>query len=514
MKVDRVTRVFIVLFFYLSVTSAQTKFIDSLINLSKQASADTVKIKLYGDISWELMAVDITQSLAYAEKELNLALKTGNSSLIAQAQSDIGNVFNRKSDFDSALVHYQKAADLRLALKQPVKAAGIYSNMATVYMRQNKFEEAMKLDFKSLAKFEEAKDVPKQAIILGNLGNIYYEMEQNKQAKVYFLKSLALARESHSPATEANALMNLGGIYFETNETDSALLVFRQAETILLANNQIYNLGTVYNNIGKILAGQEKYNEAIQYYEKALANRIQFQDKYGVGLSHLTIGELYKKENKFAEAIKHLEESAAIFLQSHSLINLKQTYLFLAQAYENEGNLAQCVKYYKSYNEYKDSVYTKETSDKLVEMNTKYETEKKEQENKLLHTQNELSEENVKKQKLFTVFIGIALVFMGAIAFLVFRGLKLQRKANVTITRQKHEVEIKNEIIEEKQKEILDSIHYAKRIQNAVVSSDSYLSRFLKNYFVMFHPKDIVSGDFYWATEYNNCFYLAVCDST
>ena len=77
---------------------AQTPAIDSLIRLSNSVIADTAKVKLYGDICWELMAVNISKSLYYAEKQSALAKQINNNPLIAQAESDLGNVLNRKRD--------------------------------------------------------------------------------------------------------------------------------------------------------------------------------------------------------------------------------------------------------------------------------------------------------------------------------------------------------------------------------------------------------------------------------
>ncbi len=81
------------------------------------------------------------------------------------------------------------------------------------------------------------------------------------------------------------------------------------------------------------------------------------------------------------------------------------------------------------------------------------------------------------------------------------------KERTAEVTQQKH-------IVEEKQKEIVDSINYAKRIQYTLLAHDNFLKKYLNDYFVLFHPKDIVSGDFYWATKTATKFYLAVCDST
>jgi serine phosphatase RsbU (regulator of sigma subunit)/Flp pilus assembly protein TadD len=510
-----IKKYFILHLLFYQVAFTQNNLVDSLINLTKKTTiADTLKIKYYGDISWELMASDINQSLLFAEKELELATKINSKKDIAQAESDIGNVYNRKADYKNALIHYYKASELRQQLNQSTKLAGIYSNIATVLMRQNNFKDAIDINFKALKIFEQEKDTNKQGIILGNIGNIYYELEQNKEALIYFNKSLACARKVGNKTTIANVLVNIGGLKFEENDLASALFYFLEAKTIMEENNLKYNLAVVYNNIGKIYAAKNQEGKAIEYYEKSLKNRIELQDEFGIGLSNLNLGELYKNQGNYSKAIESLLISADIFKRTNALLQLKQTYGYLAETYKLKNDLSSALNYYEKYSQYKDSVYTKDASDKLVEMNTKYETEAKEKENELLLAKNKLSNETIKQQRTFSYFIITALILSAGLAFFIFRGLKQQRLANAIISEQKQEVEIKNHVIEEKQKEIIDSITYAKRIQQALLASKQMLDSSLSNYFALYKPKDIVSGDFYWATNHQGRFYLAVCDST
>lgn len=515
MNLIRFKGIFFLFFLIANSCSSQTHVIDSLISLANATQIDSQKVKLYGDIAWDLMAVDISKSELYAEKQLALAQEINKDAFVAQAESDLGNILNRKGDFDIALVHYYKAVELRQKLKQPIKIAGIYNNIATALMRQNKFKEAIDINFKSLKIFEEFKDKNKQAVILGNIGNIYYELEQNSQAAIYFRRGLSLSKESGDPSLIANSLVNIGGLKYETNEFDSALVYFYEAEKILTENNLLYSLGATYNNIGKVLAAKENYAKAIEYYKKGLENRIQFEDEYGIALSNLNLGGLYVKQKNYVKAINYLQKSEFTFKKSHSFINLKDCYFQMANAAELNGDSHSAVKYYKLWSEYKDSVYTKESSGQLMEMNAKYETEKKEQENKLLNTQNKLSEKTIKQQRAVSYFIGTALLLLASLAFFIYRGFKQQKKANLIISRQKRDVELKNNIIEEKHKEITDSINYAERIQRALLASKKLLDKNLTNYFILFKPKDVVSGDFYWATKLsNNHFVMVTADST
>lgn len=506
--------------FFLIALSVNTLFtfsqsnIDSLIRVAEATKVDSQKVKLYGDISWELLSVDIVKSQLYGEKQLNLAIKIKNEPLIAQAESDIGNILNRKTQFDSAIVHYNKAILLRQKLKQPVKVAGIYSNMATVLMRQSKFKEALDFYFKALKIFEEVDDKGKQALVLGNIGNIYNSLSQTDQSLIYFRKALGLAREISHPSAEANVLVNIGGVKHVKGELDSALYYYSLSEKIFLKNNLLYALGTLYNDMGKTYFNKNQYQKSIEYYEKSLKNRDKFQDEFGVAQSSINLGELCLKTKEYDKGIEYLNNAVIIFKKNNTLVYLEKAYSLLAALYEAKGNNASALIYTRLVLACKDSIYVQQVSDQLIEMNTKYETEKKEQQNKLLLTQNELSEETIKQQRTVTYFIVTGLILVVCLAFLIFRGLKQQRKANITISRQKEMVEQKNHIIEEKQKEILDSIQYAKRIQGSILAHHEFLDENLPNNFVLFKPKDIVSGDFYWAAKHENKFYLAVCDST
>ena len=148
---------FFTFFFLLSLSAlSQQNINDSLIDLTNNSKIhDTVRIKLFGDISWNFLANDIDQSMVYARKELALAQKIKNRKEEAQGLSDIGNIFNRRTDYDSALYYYDKALKIRKSLGDKIKSAGILTNIATVYMRQSKFEKALEINFMTLKIFGE-----------------------------------------------------------------------------------------------------------------------------------------------------------------------------------------------------------------------------------------------------------------------------------------------------------------------------------------------------------------------
>jgi len=416
--------------------------VDSLIKVADSKGIhDTVKIKLYGDISWELMASDIDKALEYGNKELNLSIKTNRKGDIAQAESDIGNIYNRKSSYDTAIIHYYKALQLRKELKQDTKVAGIYANIATVLMRQSKFKEALDINFISLKIVEKLGDESKQATILGNIGNLYYELEQNKSAEIFFRKGLVLAKKTNNLIMQGNILVNLGGLRFEVgvvndslvnlSEVDSALFYYKEAREILEKTNSQYNLGVVYNNMGRILTAKKDYTKALEFYKKGLDIRLALQDNFGIGLSYMAIGEIEKIKKNYDKSIEYLKKAEELFLPLKSAINLKQIYGKLAEAYQGKNDVNTCLKYYELYANYKDSVYNEANVDKMAEMQTKYETEKKDL--AIAKQQAELlaNEAEKKRQQTFIFSLLGLVVLVIALAYFISSRNKIKAKARM-----------------------------------------------------------------------------------
>jgi two-component system, NarL family, sensor kinase len=425
------TVLFLCIFLSMRMAFAQKMSLaDSLIKYTNSNSLpDSVKIKAFGDISWELMGADIDKSLEYAKKELELSKSTKRKPDEAQSESDLGNVYNRIGKYDSALVHYFLGLKIRQKLNQTDKIAGIYTNIATVYMRQNKFKDALDINFKTLKIFEEKKDTAKQANVLGNIGNIYYELEQSKSAEQFLRKGLVLAKTTKNPVISGNILVNLGALKFEEEQLDSALFYYSSAEKIMEDNSLPYNLAAVYNNIGKIYLQTKTYEKAIEFYNKALSNRQQLNDKFGIGLSYMNLGELYKTTGDNGKAIDYLNKAIEIFNELHSFINLKQSYGYLAQAYEAKGEYKEAINYFQLYAQYKDSVYTKDNADKMAEMQTRFETEKKDLEIAKQNIELTLNKTEIQRKNIITYVLIFSILFVILISYLFYTRYKLKQKA-------------------------------------------------------------------------------------
>lgn len=428
--------------------------VDSLVTLASRSSTpDSVKIKLYGDISWELMAADIAASLKYAEKELQLAQSTGRIADEGQAESDIGNIYNRKGDYPTALEHYYKSAAIRKKLGLSEKLAGVYVNIATVLSRQNKQKEALDIYFKSLKIFEQHNDKRKQATVLGNIGHIYYELEQNKEAEPFFRRSLELAKEANILSLMTGAYSYLGGLKYEAKDYDSTLYYYKLAEKICEENNLVYDLAVIYNNTGTLYMRKKDYKRSVEYLEKSLELRVQLQDQLGIGTSNINLGEVYKITGDYEKSLVHLRKALEIFTALHSLINIKQANGMIGEVYQAKGDLKSAIHYMQIYSEYKDSVYNEDVVNKFTEMKTKYESEKKD-----LEIANHKAEIKAKEQQNYikNIVIISILVFFALAALLVYSMVKrrqLRQKAAAEAQLAEMKVQRSKAVIEAEEKE-------------------------------------------------------------
>jgi len=187
--------------------------------------------------------------------------------------------------------------------------------------------------------------------------------------------------------------------------------------------------------------------------------------------------------------------------------------------YQQENKPAQALEMYTLYIQMRDSINNEQTRKASLKKQFQIEFDDKEKEVKLVAAaEKKIIEEKAEEERkrkniiIYSVILGLLLVCVFSV--FIFRSLQKNKKANVIITKQKAEVEAQKHLIEEHQKEIMDSINYAKRIQFALLSSDTLLENNLPEHFVLFKPKDVVSGDFYWATPTPDGFVYITGDCT
>ena len=488
---------------------------DSLLLLLKKDKEDTIKVNHLNDLAMIRCYSDPDTSVILANNALAIAGRINSKRHIADSYQQIAIANYMKGDYGASLENNFKTLKIRQETKDKGGIAEVYNNIGNVYSDQGNYPEALKNYYASL-KIREAignkKDI---AISYNNIGIIYDSQKNYPEALKNYFAALKLFEEIGAKMGIAHSYNNIGIIYKEQGNYPEALKNYNASLKIRVEIADKSGISYSYNNIGSVNIEQGNYSEALKNYFASLKIREEIGDKAGIAGSYNNIGDVYSRLKKYKEAEEYLIKSKKLSEEIGYKENLSNTYNALTELDSSKGDFRGAFENHKLYILYRDSMDNEEARKKTIQTQMTYEFDKKQETAKSEQDKKDvIAEAEKRRQRIITYAVGAGLVLVLLLALFIFRGYRVKQKANVELAEKNSLIEKAKSIIEEKNKDITDSINYAQRIQRAFLASEAILKNNLEDYFVLFKPKDIVSGDFYWASEKGNKFYLAVCDST
>ncbi|MES2287948.1 MAG: tetratricopeptide repeat protein, partial [Bacteroidota bacterium] len=526
------------------VSFAQNRNIDSLLILIKTALPDTNKVNHLTNISREYIIIrEYDQGLKYGNKALALANslivknERGWFKGIANAYSNIGIIYWKQGNYPQAIKKSESALTTRQKINDKRGIAGSFNNIGTIYQSMGNYPEALKNQIASLKIREDIKDMQGIAFSYNNIGIIYYLQHNYPEALINHFASLKIKKNLGDKQGLSNTYNNIGIIYYLQGNFSKALNNHLAALKIKENIKDIQGMATCYNNIGLIYDRQNNYPEAMKNYFSALKIRMDINDKEGIADSYNSLGHIHTKLNQFKKAKNYLNKSLQFSVENGYKGAIKVSYYTLSILDSMQGNWKDAYQHHQLFIVYRDIIDNEETRKKTTEIILTNKFEKQEAATKAEQDKKDtITSANKKRQELILILVSFVLILVFIFSGFVVRSLRITRKQKRIIEFQKNEVSLQKELVSEKNKEITDSINYAQRIQRALLASVKMLDANLiksnsglvsesqqmlkdiqhdKDYFIFFQPKDIVSGDFYWASPLaNGNFALVTADST
>lgn len=506
---------------YAQFSPEEKEQIDSLNRIiDNKRYHDTLKAFAYVTLS-EVLATSNLDTVIYlcqisqniAEKNLvkspsKLEEKSFKTSLAASL-NNIGYVYMNKSNFKLALKYYFKANDVELSNGNRQGLASGYNNIGLIYYDLGYIPLALEYYHKSLKIKEEFGDKKGIAMSFNNIGHVYKEQGDASLAIDYYLKSLKIHQEIGNKKGMALAYNNIGSVYTSDKNYPKALSYYKESLKTRQEIGDKKGIATCYHNLAKVYALQNHIELALLYHQKSLDIRIEIEDKQGEAYSYLELGYISLSSGKISEAKSFAQKGFAIGNELSLTDLMEKNAELLSKIAQKEGDWKQAFVMHNRALQIHDSVASEESIKAAANQQAKYLYEK---EKSISDIEQAKKDEIVKqeKQKQWIIIIATAAVLILVLIFLLilFKRFKVIKKQNNIIQTQK-------ELIEVKHQEISDSIHYAERIQRTFLASNELLNEYLTDYFVFFKPKDVVSGDFYWASKLNDgSFALVTGDST
>lgn len=450
------------------ILHAQQMRIDSLENVLKGNLNDSSRSLTLSYLAHEYSNSDMDRTKALAEKALKLAEKTGYRSGLAYAHTVMGVYYDSKGDFPKATLH---------------------------------FTEALKFSI-------ETGNLKKGCSVSINLGNIFFSQNNIPNARKYYLQALELAEKTNFRPGKINSIHNLAGCYYMEGNLNKCLEYLVQHIQMHREDKNFKELATAYSNLGSLYAEHNKFNEAVRYLDSSVVIHANLRDLHGIASALENKGIMFATRDDHESAVRELKRAydTAAKVQNRKLMShiLKN----MAVSYAKKGDYKNAYDFQLRGFNLNDSIFNDNFSKQINEMQAKYDSEHKDKELMKAETQKKALEADSKQKSMQRNAFIVGFLLMIVLAFFIFRGYRHKQQANLEISIQKN-------IIQEKNREITDSINYAERIQRSFISAGTVLQDHFPDHFILFLPKDIVSGDFYWTSLLNNGrVVLATADST
>lgn len=487
---------------------------DSLERVLAKTGQDTSRVQLLIRISRFYDANDHEKATVLLNEALSLSKKLNFEDGEANALVKLGVISMEVNAYEHSDSCLQEAMKIATRQKDTLFLGIIHNNLGMVHYEKFDYGVALEHYFTAVKFLEGIHNESKLTSALNNIANIYFTQKLYDKALEYHLKSLEISKRLGAKSNIASSLNNLGLVYREKGDYKKAIEAYEEALKIAIEVNHKVGQSLLWNNLGKCKRIIGQYDEALKCFNEALKLKIEIGDANGAAHSYNNIGDVYYDLKQYNRSIEYNMLSIAESQKNKNAGTLINAYQSLSMAYRELKDYKNAYMYYEKFYTIKDSLFNIEKMEQMAEMSTRFETERKDKE--LIKKDAEIQFREVESKQRATqrnAFL-IGFVLIGLLALVILKSLRDKQKANAKLSEAYDVIELKNKIVEEKNKNITDSINYARRIQSALLASSALLKRNLPEYFVLYMPKDIVSGDFYWAHQSEDSFLVCTGDCT
>ena len=401
--------------------------------------------------------------------------------------------------------------------------AAALNNIGYIYNAQGETKKALGYFSHSLKISEELGDKKEISFSLNNIIETLNGQGQAIEVLDYLSRSIKPKEEAIlSKSDMAISLNNIGALYNSRGKVKEALGYYGRSLKIREEIGDKEGIASSLNNLGVIYIKQGQIKEALGYYNRSLKIREEIGDKNGIASSLNNIGVIYKNQGQLNKALIYGLKSLTFSQEIASPMRIGRASGLLSEVYEKQGKGMQALEMHRLFIAMRDSIENKEVQKAAALQQAKYAYEKQKTLDDAEHDkQFALEQEEKEQQQIITGCIAIGLGLVVTFLLFVFNRLSVTRKQKALIEQQKVEVEQQKEVVEsahneleEKNQEIMDSIIYAKRIQSAILPPAKLVKEYLQESFILYKPKDVVAGDFYWMEQKNGKVFFAAADCT
>ncbi len=468
---------------FTSVLFSQNK-IDSLKNNLQHSGNDTATVGIINVLTYALYLNDGAKEneiSMYIDSAIRVAERTNYASGNIKARFIAGNIYKNNGQTTKAEQYLIGALPYCKLTNNAGDYFKINHTLGLCFDEEGNYKQASDYFFTALRYAEQSGNKAQIANAYGGLGNLYVSQNDNTKAISYQQKALTYRMQINDKMRMSFSYVNLGNAYKNIHKFDSAQFYYNKALVIQTAEKNTVGQAYSYTGIGTVYLKKGLPLAATDYFKRAYALLAQSDDAEVRSMLLNAMGENYLLLNDFTTALSFLNEAVAFNLKTNRLPELKESYLALAKTYKVKKDFEKAYDYFQKYTEIKDTLLNADVGKKISSLEYNYQID---QDKKITQLETEKTqfkhETEVKKQRLIIWAGLVILIIVSLFSIFIFKQYKAKKAANFIIRKQKLETENQKTLLEEKQKEILDSIRYAKRIQTSLMPNEKYITKNLK----------------------------------
>ncbi|MEX1000813.1 MAG: tetratricopeptide repeat protein [Crocinitomicaceae bacterium] len=442
--------------------------------------------------------------------------------LYAELYNNKGTAYYLSDNYPQAIEEYRRSYEFKKVLKDTADIAMSLNNIAVAYHYMGQQDQALDYHYRALSLREAIGDLSGKAMSMNNIGLIYKSQKMYNEALDLYERAYKFVDTLNNKFIGSAIVNNLGGIYAELGEYDKAIPYFLESCQLDSANNDMNGLVTSLGNYAKIHHELGDDKTASFYYAKAIKLAEELGIQKSLIFAYKNYAEFLFNNQKYNEAWHYAKKAYDFSVEIKDVFSTKTLTHNLSEIALKKNDMGAAYHYLKIHMEIKDSLVNIDKKEEILKKTMQFEYHQKElkdsiefaKKDEVRKIQLNAQKELIKKDKKQLNYLYMGLSILALMLLIIIRRFWIERKQKKLIADQKITLEAAHEQLEERNREVMDSINYAQLIQQALLKSEEHESEHLPKHFVYFKPKDIVSGDFYWSLEKEGYLYLAVADCT
>lgn len=382
-------------------------------------------------------------SLIMAANALQIALKLDEPLNVVKITIDMADIYQSMGKYSESLANYQKALKLMEPLNDRQKLATLYNNLASLYKKISMYDKATAFYIEALKIKESLNDSAGMAVLYNNIGLVYNDWGEYFKAREYLFKAVSTNVRKKLQKNLATNYNNLGKTYSELKMADSALFFYKKS--LELKNEIGLKAGMVVSQLGLGRVYLDLLNDekaAYGCYTKALELANETGSENDIAESDISLGELLFRKQEYTAAKKHFDEALTFAIRENAPELIAKCSQFLTEINILTGNEKSSLDNFRLFKSYSDSVYNKNKLQSVIEMKTRYETEKQEKENIQLAKQTEIQRLRIRLLVISLIVLTIATLII--LFFYYQKNIVYKKivKKNLEIVKAEKQIEI------------------------------------------------------------------------